>query len=119
MNSQHGGFKSAPKPNQSNYSSWEEEFDDKMGNYTDGLPEMYIKGVKPDTKGFWLRSGMDGELDERAVKDFIRQTVSQETSRLIDEIEAKLPEETYKNPDYDMGWSDAIDQVKTILEELK
>lgn len=78
----HQSFKKFLKPSNSTElkpSTWQERFDLKMQNYTDGKSEFGNKGS--GIKGFWLRSGMDGELDIKAVKSFISTEIKAERAK--------------------------------------
>jgi hypothetical protein len=134
MNSQHGGFKSAPKPNQSNYSKdllkyfwpfpYPEHLPPNQVVFSNGLPES---DHDPDHMIF--------QMAYSHLIAAIQDIVESERSTLIDELEAKLPENPLTNAriaDEDMpkgkylqlkakqqGFNNAITEVKAILEEFK
>ncbi len=54
---------------------WKKEFREKMQNYTDGKSEFGQKGS--GIQGFWLRSGMDGDIDQEVLENWIEKKVDQ------------------------------------------
>lgn len=66
------------------------ELHEKQSAYTDGYSEMYVKGEKAGVKGFYLRTGMDGEVDWNVVEAFLT---------------------TWLEKAYEAGWKDHRDYI--------
>jgi hypothetical protein len=75
------------------------ELDEKLSYYNDGRDEF---GTNKTPNGWWIRAGMDGELDIKAIKSFLHsfaleliETVSEE---LIEKnlVDCGQPTEKYR-----------------------